>query len=135
MSERIVIVTGSRRWPSYLPVWAVLDAHAPTLVVHGACIGVDGMAESWCKGREVDYHGMPARWTGQTRDRSRLDRGAGHARNRRMLLAYPGALVLAFPLGASPGTRGCIRMALEHSHPVKVFDLDGNLVPIDLVLV
>ena len=120
MTERIVIVTGSRIWPSHTIVWQVLDAHAPTLVVHGAAIGVDGMAESWAKGREVDYHGMPARWTGQTRDRSRLDRGAGHARNRRMLLLYPGALVLAFPWGKASGTRGCIRMARELGHPVTV---------------
>lgn len=127
MTERVVIVTGSRIWPSHIIVWQVLDQHAPTLVVHGACIGVDGMAESWCKGREVDYHGMPARWTGQSRDRTRLDRGAGHARNRRMLEAYPGALVLAFPFGKAAGTRGCIRTARELGHPVKVFGLDGRL--------
>jgi hypothetical protein len=126
MTERVVIVTGSRIWPSLVIVWQVLDEHAPTLVVHGAAIGVDGMAESWAKGREVDYLGMPARWTGQTRDRSRLDRGAGHARNRRMLELYPGALVLAFPWGKAAGTRGCIRTARELGHPVKVFGLDGS---------
>jgi hypothetical protein len=80
------------------------------------------MAERWCKRMGVDYHGMPANWEPD----GRLDRAAGHKRNRRMLEHYPGELVLAFPYGPSPGTRGCIRAALDLGHPLVVFDANGE---------
>lgn len=120
----IVIVTGSRIWPTFLTIWQVLDAYAPTLVVHGGADGADGMAESWCKGRQVDSHAVRAKW-GQRPD---IDYGAGHARNRRMLELYPGALVVAFPHGKAAGTRGCMAQAERLGHPLKVFDVDGRLI-------
>lgn len=117
-----VIVTGSRIWPSHVVVWRVLDAHEPTLVVHGGADGADGMAESWCKSRQVDSHAVRAKWG----SRPDIDYGAGHARNRRMLELYPAALVLAFPYGKAAGTRGCMADAERLGHAVKVFDVDGR---------
>lgn len=120
----VVIVTGSRAWPTdaYSVVWRALAAERPELVVHGACpLGPDEMAERWCKRMQVDYRGMPAHWE---RDGVK-DRGAGFKRNVRMLERYPGELVLGFPFGDARGTRHCIANALRLGHPVKVFDVTG----------
>lgn len=115
------IVTGSRRWPPQQKhfVWRVLNAAAPGLVIHGGCDeGVDAFAEEWCRLNEVDSLIMRAKWrqTGIA-----LDRSAGHRRNARMLAAHPGVQVLAFPFGVSPGTHGCIRIAVKLQHAVTIY--------------
>jgi hypothetical protein len=46
-------------------------------------------------------------------------KAAGMIRNREMV-ALGADVVLAFPLGRSPGTRGCIRTAEEAGLTVKV---------------
>lgn len=127
MSERVVIVTGSREWPFWTVIHRVLDHVAPTLVVHGACWGADTMAAAWAIVHEVAAEPWPATWR---RPDGSLDRGAGHARNRRMLEAHPGALVLAFPHPTlpSPGTRGCMKLAEELGHPLRVYDIEGELI-------
>ena len=108
---KVVIVTGSRKWPSPVEVNAALDEHCPDLVVHGGCyvgvrprvcLGADYWAHRWCSMTDTDEHIFRAKW-GQ-------GRRAGPLRNKAMLLAYPKALVLAFPLGG-PGTADCMRQA------------------------
>lgn len=125
--QRIVIVSGSRKWAWRKVIEKLLGRLEPTLVVHGACrSGADYIAEQWAKEWEVPYHGIPAKW--QKGDS--IDRSAGMKRNRVMIEAYPGQLLLAFPhptLG-SPGTRNCIGVAEEHGHPVWVFDEKGELI-------
>lgn len=121
----VVIVTGSRAWPDQSVVWRVLGNFAPRLVVYGVCPnGVDTMAECWCKRMETDFHGFPAHWTRN----GALDKAAGHKRNRRMLEAYPGEQVLAFPHGPSPGTRGMMKLAHQLGHTLYVFNLQGETV-------
>jgi hypothetical protein len=125
-----VIVTGSRQWPTHATriIWQMLAAHNPSLVVHGGCTeGADEMAEAWSRRSEVDSRIVRARWTTDTG--GKLDRGAGHARNSRMLELYPDAPVLAFPFGKASGTRGCMRRAVELGHAVFVFTTAGQLVP------
>lgn len=123
-------MTGSRAWPPHAAhvIWQMLTAHAPALVIHGGCPeGADDMAEAWCRRSETDSRIVRAYWTRHTG--GKLDRGAGHARNSRMLELYPDAAVLAFPFGKASGTRGCVKRAVELGRPVLVFDTAGQLVP------
>lgn len=114
------IVTGSRAWPvqQRQQVWYPLIAAEPDVIIHGGCEeGVDDFAEQWCRQTGVDSHIIRAKWyaTGE------LDRGAGPRRNVRMLAAYPKVPVLAFPYGRSPGTHGCIRLAVKMGHEVTIY--------------
>ena len=126
MTEKVVIVTGSRIWLNWQVVHDALAHHDPELVVHGACPGSpDMMAEGWAKKHQVDYYGMPAHWNrGPDGD---YDRGAGHKRNQRMLERFPEALVLAFPLGKASGTNDCIARAKKMGMPVWVYDETGKM--------
>lgn len=49
-------------------------------------------------------------------DWKQFDRAAGPKRNREMVLANPGAIVIAFPGGA--GTNNCVHNALGRKHIV-----------------
>lgn len=94
-----VLVTGSRTWSDRAAVWTALDEvlavrHQVT-VVHGACPrGADAHAHDWVVRRQrdhqpVDEEAHPAQWrvTDPTTGTSRVDRGAGIARNARMVAA------------------------------------------------
>lgn len=127
MSEKVVIVTGSRIWRLETLVWVALTFHEPKLVVHGTAEGPDTFAERWAKQRGVDYHGMPAWWRRDAAGNpAPYDNAAGHKRNDRMLRHYPGALVLAFPAGEAKGTRGCVARAMQLGHEVWIYDEQGN---------
>jgi hypothetical protein len=114
-----ILITGSRNWSDRQAVWDALDLAAAeygidTLtVVHGGCpTGADDAATRWAFQRGVTLDVFLARW--QTEGR----RAAGPLRNRRMVEA--GAdLCLAFPLGESRGTRGCMALATAAGIPVK----------------
>jgi hypothetical protein len=124
MSEKVVIVTGSRIWTERRVIFAALGYHQPELVVHGACHeGADTIAELWAKREEVDYLGMPAWW----QKSGQYDNGAGPKRNQRMLERFPGALVLAFPLGEARGTNDCIARARKLGHYVVIYDETGKV--------
>lgn len=111
-----ILVAGSRSWKDRETIRAALERARgmlgdETVLVHGACpTGADAIASriwrSW--GLPVEAH--PADW-------ARHGRAAGPLRNQQMVLA--GAdLCLAFPLGASPGTRGCMRLAKAAGIPL-----------------
>jgi hypothetical protein len=113
-----ILVTGSRDWADRLAVRSALydlfEEHGTILVVHGDCpTGADLFAsewvgDNWQLGVREEKH--PADWR-------RHGRAAGPIRNRKMVAA--GAdLCLAFPLGASPGTRGCMAAARAAGIPV-----------------
>ena len=122
-----VIVTGSREWPSRQAICGVLKELDPALVIHGNARGADQFAHDWAIANERDFHGFTAKWrTGALA--GGYNWYAGHARNGRMLDAYPGTLVLAFPFGAAKGTRDCIRQAVERWHEVRVYNLKGEVI-------
>ena len=114
-----ILVTGSRNWDDHRTLeQALLKAtveafkrREPIVIVHGAYTrGADEIAHRLAK-----YHGWqeephPADW--KTHGKS-----AGPIRNQEM--CNLGADVcLAFPLGASPGTRDCMRRAGMHHIPI-----------------
>ncbi len=111
-----ILVTGSRYFSDF-PIMrdAILQAAAnsngrPVTVVHGGARGADQMAARIARkhGFQVEEH--PADW-------DKHGRRAGPIRNQQMVDA--GAdICLAFPLGASRGTRGCMAAAYKAGIPV-----------------
>lgn len=120
-----ILVTGSRDWADEK---AIRDAIMGALVragrvdpppdrvvlVHGACRGADILAERVAAAWQIPTEAHPADW-------DRHGRQAGPIRNRQMV-ELGADVVLAFPLGASPGTRGCIELAEAAGIPVVVHE-------------
>lgn len=130
-----ILITGSRAWWDRPAVHqAIIDAigtygpadlysEYPSLgtvidwsrvtVVHGDCPrGADRIASRLARAWRMGEEPHPADW-------ARYGRRAGPVRNTAMVAA--GADVcLAFPLGASPGTRGCMALATKAGIPVIV---------------
>lgn len=122
-----VIVTGSRYWTNHVPIWkALAELYKVTnhlIVVHGDSrdrkgnrTGADGLADEWCfnsirLGLNVTCERWPADW-------AKYRKAAGPIRNQEMVKAGVwceqcgvDGKVLAFPLGVSRGTRGCMEFA------------------------
>lgn len=120
MSPRL-LVTGSRDFndrdlmtEALKAAWIKLGRNDSTVLVHGAARGADTLAASvWqSKGLPVEPH--PADW-------NTLSRRAGHVRNAEMVAA--GAdLCLAFPVGESRGTRGCMGLVRAAGIELEVFE-------------
>jgi hypothetical protein len=110
-----VLVTGSRAWPDGAAVHqklrrvALRQGFGRLVVVHGACpTGADAFADEWARenadaGVTVEPH--PADWDTH-------GKAAGPLRNTHMV-QLTADLVLAFPLGASRGTRDCMSKAQQ----------------------
>lgn len=108
-----ILVTGSREWrDAQLIRWALVKVLAKwrcrpdqMVVVQGMAEGADRIARSVAMElgmRYEDHPVTPADWR-------QYGRGAGHRRNAVMVAAGARGCV-AFPLGESRGTRGCMRM-------------------------
>jgi hypothetical protein len=126
MSEdnKRIIVTGSRDWPDRRGVWRALYEQAlgaqSVTVVHGDCpTGADRYAREWCA--EAKYSDCPVTEERHPADWDRHGKSAGPIRNNEMV-ALGADVVLAFPLGASRGTRGCMRAADESGIPVITYE-------------
>jgi hypothetical protein len=103
----IVIVTGSRDWVDRYRLFEALGEYDPVMVVQGGAQGADQIAIDWCSrvGRVCVTH-FPDYQLGTT---------APLIRNIQMLDTYPNAIVLAFPMLNSKGTRHTMRHArLKH---------------------
>lgn len=104
-----VIITGSREWSDKdkvcADILALLDIHGDDLViVHGKCpTGADKIAEEFCDELNITQEKYPANW-------NRYGNAAGPIRNRKMV-SLGADVVLAYPLGKSSGTRGCMELA------------------------
>jgi predicted Rossmann-fold nucleotide-binding protein len=86
----------------------VKDFGRPSLVIHGAALGADTLAEQWATASLIPTQPMPAQW-------EIYGKGAGHVRNKEMICEKPD-MVLAFPGG--PGTEGMIELANRFKVPV-----------------
>lgn len=107
-----LLITGSRDWSDRATMFAALrdawrelrgQGFDEIVLVHGAARGADLLAaEIWGQvGLPTEAH--PADWSG-------LGRKAGPVRNQQMV-DLGADLCLAFPLGKSRGTRGCMAAA------------------------
>lgn len=115
MNTKVVLVTGSRSWEDSAAIYEALLREQPDLVIEGGAPGADRFAELWAKTHDVPCLRWPARW-------DKYGPSAGQIRNSAMV-SFAKALsvllegstgnivVLAFPKGSSPGTRGCMAKA------------------------
>lgn len=121
-----ILVTGSREWTDVRAIQEAMATYIrrqPTVerivLVHGGARGADSIADNvwriWMLNTALATPEI------HRADWDRYGKSAGHRRNAEMIAA--GAdVVLAFPLGASPGTRGCIALAEKAGVPVVVYE-------------
>ena len=116
--DGVVIVSGGRNFREKNYVFQMLtEFHNGLLgpielLVTGAAKGVDRIALLWAMENEVEFHGMPAKW-------SQYGKKAGPYRNENMLIEHNPDAVLLFPGG--PGTANMKKLAntFKVSHIVE----------------
>ena len=119
MAHRI-LVCGSREWADYDCISDTLYEHQPMVLAHGAARGADRLAGQWAAKNNVPVKEYPANWDGE-------GRGAGFARNQRMLDQFQPHLVIAFKDALDPtltigGTEHMVKIAREAGYEVLVVD-------------
>jgi hypothetical protein len=101
-------------------IWRELDLiheqEPIELLIQGGAPGVDAIADEWALDVGVESVTVMTDW-------AKHGKAAGMMRNVEMLKRYPEALVLAFPKGRSPGTRGCIREAQKMGREPRIVEL------------
>lgn len=115
-----ILVTGSRDWVDESVIYdalleAVENVSEDVVLVSGACpTGADRIAEMFAESQGWTVERHFADW--ETHGRK-----AGPIRNSQMV--RKGAdIVIAFPLGESRGTRGCVKMAEKARLEIKIFE-------------
>lgn len=114
-----ILVTGSRDWHSQDTIRMALEevrrGHHRPVLLHGDCpTGADAMADQIWREWGLPVQTFPADW-------KKHGRAAGPIRNQEMVNTGPD-VCLAFPKGASRGTRGCIRMARKAGIEVRTWE-------------
>lgn len=126
-----ILVTASREWTDKGPI--VLALHelycdwVPTagddnefVVVHGDARGGDKIADEWAtEMHKKDPRVRPEAHPVSSEEWQIYGKGAGHRRNATMVKRGADKC-LAFPIGESKGTRGCLRQAEKAKIPTKV---------------
>lgn len=114
-----ILVTGSRDWTdkpllrkTLQTAWTELGSNPHAIVVHGGARGADALAGEVARALELAVETHPADW-------KRFGKKAGPIRNSHMV-SLGAELCLAFPLGQSPGTWGCIKLAEQAGIPVRI---------------
>ncbi len=89
-----------------------------SLLIHGAAKGADTLAENWARSRQVNYHGVPAKW-------DQHGNSAGPIRNEEMLALGPEGCV-AFPggTGTADMVERCEKAGVKVWKPRR--EEDGN---------
>lgn len=131
MKRAAVLVTGSREWSDYRAIRDRMKLYpAGTIVLHGAARGADSIAADLS--REFGHNHWPLPYFGD------LGKAGGHARNKcllNLLCTLEGSgfdcSVEAFPMGDSPGTRGCIQTAkvmasTSFRRPLPIYVTEGK---------
>jgi SLOG family YspA-like protein len=125
-----VLVTGSRDWydeehlrgalEMVYKHWLETERGTTFVVVQGGARGADTMAQRWAQ----EAHRIDARVLCElhSADWEQYGKAAGHIRNR-VMVERGADYCLAFPLGESRGTRGCMKLAEQAQIPT--FNLGG----------
>ena len=109
-----ILITGSRNWTDKEVVFDkitqtieelnALHPDAKPKIIHGGCkTGADSIAQEFIELNNIAHEIYRAEW-------DRYGYSAGPIRNHKMV-SLGAARCLAFPLGESVGTRGCIALA------------------------
>jgi hypothetical protein len=108
-----VLVTGSRDWTDYEPIFDRLSAcDAGTVVIEGGAPGADRLASHAAWNLRLDHQRFPADW-------KKYGKAAGPIRNLAMLDESPD-LVIAFQRNGSRGTQHTVDEARKRGIPVEV---------------
>lgn len=114
MTAARLLITGSRYFNDAGLMSAAISDAVSTLrgfgfdrvvLVHGGARGADMLAEHIGRSMGLEIEAHPAQW-------DVYGKAAGPVRNREMV-ELGADLMLAFPVGESRGTRGCMRFAVE----------------------
>lgn len=97
-----IIVTGGRDYSDTKKMKDVLNLFDFNLLIQGGASGADMLAYDYCNERGITCHTENANWT-------QNGKSAGPLRNRKMIAAFPNAIVIAFPGGR--GTENCVKQA------------------------
>lgn len=115
----IVVITGSRNWPSLPPIRKVV--RGANLVLHGGATGADEIADKVAGKLGIVTLRFPAAWNAE-------GKAAGPARNERMavwaekfMLNGHNVRCYAFPLSESIGTHDCVKRMRAHGIPTTVY--------------
>lgn len=123
--QRIVLVSGSRRWRDYAALGEALAEQNPIVILHGDCSsGADQIAGGWARGRGIQVVTAPAPW--------RVGKRAGPQRNAFLVelatsLAlhwveqipggeehvFPYPVLVAAPLAGGKGTQDMLKLARQ----------------------
>lgn len=125
MSERRIVVVGSREYPNLDEVeQLVREQERDTIIISGGATGVDSVAVTTAQYYRMPYEVYPAHW-------SKHGRSAGAIRNREMV--DNADEVVAFWDGKSRGTKITIDYAKAQGKPLRVIQRtcpDGRVVAI-----
>ncbi len=105
-----VLVCGGRNFLNRVAVYTELDRLKPSVVIHGAALGADGLAADWCATNNVPTEPYYPEW-------GKWGKAAGPIRNQRMIDEGKPDLVLAFSGGR--GTADMVYRADKAGIPVR----------------
>lgn len=81
MIDRVLIVTGGRRFYGRAFLWAKMDEWQPDMIVHGDAVGADAIANNWAR-----QNGIPRVAFGISQRQWQLyGKNAGSVRNQQMI--------------------------------------------------
>lgn len=116
-----ILITGSRNFYDWELMHKILT-HAKSrsapdaLLIHGNARGADTLARVTWHELKMPHKAFHADW-------NKYGIPAGHIRNQQMV-DFGADICLAFPLGKSPGTRNCMKLAEQAG--IRVVNITGE---------
>lgn len=134
-----ILVTGTRNqlndsqkfrtWQQVINVASKLDVTTELVIAHGACpTGVDAFVDAMSGDVMADIERHPADWYTHNQNCYHAPRPGGKCpaagpRRNKLMVDLGADICLAFPMGESKGTRGCIKLAQDAGIPTVVTEL------------
>lgn len=119
-----ILITGSRdfadwSWMLDVLTYAKSKSAPDALLIHGDARGADTLAKMTWEGFGMPHKPFPADW-------NQYGKAAGHIRNKAMV-DFGADICLAFPIGESKGTRGCMKLAEKAGiRVINITEFNGN---------